>query len=537
MELHLYSVIDLFSGAGGLSLGFKQTGKFNIKAAFENNPPMRESYHKNFPDVELYGDVCSANYNDILKKHGAIDVVIGGPPCQGFSNANRQKNHVINQNNMLVKQYVRAILELKPKAFVMENVSMLTSNSHRFYMEKGDADIINKYNIPIEILPLPLLDKKFKFENDIEIIKDLNKIEHYLWPVKDYCEINVIYKGSRNIDKMKRTLKNHKRDIMNIAQRYISSKSSDHIEMESKKAFQSILDYYSNKISAEEIRTIIEPSIMIQRMLSKSKEIFDNNIVVDEYYDDDKSGIVAKIKSFSVFDYLKKILESPEHNYVINSDVICAADYGVPQTRKRFILIGVNRSISSVVKIPKGNIDSGKYHTVRDAISDLEDINPVFSVTDDENGIPISPKKNIGKFAKSLRDSSILKNHIITKTGKTAMERFCALEQGKNFHSLENQLKTNTYSDVSRTQNTIYLRLDYNNPSGTVVNVRKSMWVHPTKDRAVSIREAARLQTFPDSFVFCGTKDNQYQQVGNAVPPLVSKSIAIELSKVLSKES
>ena len=105
------------------------------------------------------------------------------------------------------------------------------------------------------------------------------------------------------------------------------------------------------------------------------------------------------------------------------------------------------------------------------------------------------------------------------------MERFRALKQGQNFHSLDDSMKTNTYTDASRTQNTIYLRLNYDEPSGTVVNVRKSMWIHPEKDRAISVREAARLQTFPDSFVFCGTKDQQYQQVGNAVPTIMEKAI------------
>ena len=115
------------------------------------------------------------------------------------------------------------------------------------------------------------------------------------------------------------------------------------------------------------------------------------------------------------------------------------------------------------------------------------------------------------------------------------MERFKAIKQGQNFHSLDDELKTNTYTDVSRTQNTIYLRLDYDEPSGTVVNVRKSMWIHPTLDRAISVREAARLQTFPDSFVFFGTKDKQYQQVGNAVPPIMAKSIAKKLAQTLTK--
>lgn len=136
----------------------------------------------------------------------------------------------------------------------------------------------------------------------------------------------------------------------------------------------------------------------------------------------------------------------------------------------------------------------------------------------------------------TVDEAVILKNHIITKTTDVAMARFKALHQGENFHSLEESLKTNTYTDVKRTQNTIYLRLNYNEPSGTVLNVRKSMWIHPTLDRAISIREAARLQTFPDSFVFCGSKDKQYQQVGNAVPPIMAKAIAKQLAATLGKK-
>lgn len=110
----MYKVVDLFAGAGGLSLGFMQTRKYDIKVAFENSPYMQETYRLNHPGVEVHGDVCAANYDEIKEKYGDIDVVIGGPPCQGFSNANRQKNHAISQNNMLVKQYIRAVLELKP---------------------------------------------------------------------------------------------------------------------------------------------------------------------------------------------------------------------------------------------------------------------------------------------------------------------------------------------------------------------------------------------------------------------------------------
>ena len=529
----MYTVIDLFAGAGGLSLGFMQTQKYEIKVAFENSPYMQETYKRNHPGVEVQGDVCKADYADIMHRYGKIDVVIGGPPCQGFSNANRQKSHVINKNNMLVKQYLRAILELQPKAFVMENVSMLRSEIHRFYMEQGDIEIVKRNGIPVKQTPLHLLDAEFMFDEALSIVKDEKQIKKYLWPEEEYFELNVIYKASKNIAKMHKALDKHKAKLLRIAEKHINQKGINHIECEAKRAFQTIMDYYNGLAKAEMIQAEIEPSIMIQRMLSKSAEIFENNILVDEY--SCESGLIAKIRSFAVYDYLEKILTAPDNDYVLCSDVLCAADYGAPQKRMRFVVMGIKRNISTKIAFPKGRFDADEYRTVRDAIGDLEDVEPFVDLEDDEEGITLQPKENLGELASSLRDSKTLKNHIVTKTTDTAMQRFAVLKQGQNFHYLDDSMKTNTYTDASRTQNTIYLRLNYDEPSGTVVNVRKSMWIHPTLNRAISVREAARLQTFPDSFVFCGSKDKQYQQVGNAVPPIMAKSIAKKLAQTLTK--
>ncbi len=529
-----YSVIDLFAGAGGLSLGFMQTQKYDIKVAFENNPDMQATYRYNHPNVEVLGDVCKADYAEIRKKHGNIDVVIGGPPCQGFSNANRQKNHAISQNNMLVKQYLRAILELQPKAFVMENVSMLKSDVHRFYLEPDDEDVIKKCKIPVKSTPLVLLESKYLFDTARDIVSDIEKIKKYLWQEEDYFELNVVYKSTKNPSKMKNALEKHKAKLLHIADKHMKSEGTDHISIETRRAFNAIISYYNKAIDIKEVKAGIEASIMIQRMLSKAQEIIDNNIIVDEYTTED--GLIAKIRSFAVFDYIKGILSAKENNYVINSNVLCAADYGAPQKRMRFVVIGIKRNISTKIALPKGYLDEDQYRTVRDAISDLETVEPVYDLADDKNGITIKQPGKLNELATLLCDSTIIKNHIITKTTDVALERFKAIKQGENFHSLDEKLKTNTYTDVSRTQNTIYLRLDYDEPSGTVVNVRKSMWIHPTRDRAVSVREAARLQTFPDSFVFCGSKDKQYQQVGNAVPPMLSKAIAEKLYALLNKK-
>ena len=537
----MYKVVDLFAGAGGLSLGFMQTKKYDIKVAFENNPAMQKTYKKNHMGVDVQDDVCLADYNDIQKKYGKIDVVIGGPPCQGFSNANRQKNHAISQNNMLVKQYIRAIRELSPKAFVMENVSMLRSDVHRFYLDEADNELFGqeKYEIHMQNTKLVLLDKAYMFDCAKTIARSPSAITANIWPEDCYVSLNVVYKMSKNHQKLLKTLKKHKKKLLEYADVYADERKKSDIEsndiaLRSYEAFSAIKQFFDEKLEADKLKDVIEPAIMIQRMLSKSKEIFDNHLVVDKCDYAENGDLVAYIKSYAVFDYLKALLGTDSNGYEINQDVLCAADFGAPQKRKRFIVIGIKKSLTDTVQLPIGIFSEKDYRTVQDAIGDLQNVPTVTDVAEDI-GTPLKKADDISELGKSLRDTDTLFNHIITKTRETAMERFKVIKQGENFHSLNDSLKTNTYTDANRTQNTIYLRLAYNQPSGTVVNVRKSMWIHPELNRAISIREAARLQTFPDSFIFCGSKDKQYQQVGNAVPPIMAKAIAEKLADQLEQ--
>ena len=272
---------------------------------------------------------------------------------------------------------------------------------------------------------------------------------------------------------------------------------------------------------------------MIQRMLSKAKEIHENKIVVSEY--SNERGLIAKVSSMAVVDYIESILGASSNGYIIEKGVLSAAAFGAPQKRMRFVVIGVKKEKAERVDLPKGFLKEGEFRTVKDAIKDLEDVTTTVDVVKGNKGILLPEKpKDISDLGSQLRDSDVLCNHVTTATTDDALERFKAIKQGDNFHSLDAELKI-SYSDPTRTQNTIYLRLDYNEPSGTVVNVRKSMWIHPINDRALSVREAARLQTFPDSFVFCGTKDSQYQQVGNAVPPILARALAEHICSYLDR--
>ena len=211
-----------------------------------------------------------------------------------------------------------------------------------------------------------------------------------------------------------------------------------------------------------------------------------------------------------------------------------AAEFGAPQKRQRFVLIGVKDAGDIDVTLPKCTFTKDNFRTVKDAIGDLESVPVHYDVKDSPAAVEII-KHKIGSLQDDLRDFNTINNHITTNTLEVALKRFSVLKQGQNFHDLNPELKENTYTDTARTQNTIYQRLKYDEPSGTVLNVRKSMWIHPTIDRAISIREAARLQTFPDSYIFYGKKDAQYQQIGNAVPPILGKAIAEKIAEMLDQ--
>lgn len=170
--------------------------------------------------------------------------------------------------------------------------------------------------------------------------------------------MNVVLKYSKNSKKLKNTLEKHQKKLQEIAQQHITENTKDHILQKDSEAFSAVKQYYSGEINAEALVEKILPSLMIQRMLSTANEIYENKIVVDSF--SAKDGVVANIRSFAVFDYLKAILESEKNGYVIKNDVLCAADYGAPQKRMRFVAIGMEYAGSPY------RLDMGKVTVVVD---------------------------------------------------------------------------------------------------------------------------------------------------------------------------
>lgn len=130
--------ISLFCGAGGCSLGFKMAG-YDVIYASDFNETAINTYKKNFPDtISEVQDICEQDFKALLKrlnlKSGELDILIGGPPCQGFSTAGTR--FWDDPRNQLLKEYVRCLKEVKPKWFLMENVEgLLTSNKGLYVYE------------------------------------------------------------------------------------------------------------------------------------------------------------------------------------------------------------------------------------------------------------------------------------------------------------------------------------------------------------------------------------------------------------------
>lgn len=126
-----YSYIDLFCGAGGLSFGFDKAGFENIFSV-EINPEFAKTYKKNFPSHKLLVEDIRDISNDTVKElvgDREVDIIIGGPPCQGFSIAgNIGRTFIDDERNRLFKEFVRFVSEVNPKMFIMENVAAMATH-------------------------------------------------------------------------------------------------------------------------------------------------------------------------------------------------------------------------------------------------------------------------------------------------------------------------------------------------------------------------------------------------------------------------
>ena len=245
----MLKTIDLFAGAGGLSYGFEATRRFQMVAAAENNPNARKTYKRNHckKDIVMIEDVRGCDFRALADQLNGIDVVIGGPPCQGFSNANRQKNHIISMNNSLVKEYFRAVREIRPIAFVMENVSMLSSDTHKFYDSYIDHDEVSKLGIAMKDEELVISEEKY---DGVDCFRALNGNTKDNYRISDELLqlINVLYKNRNNKDRLPKYVNKNSSIIRKKIDEFFDSNAYDY----------SILRLIHRDIDSEQLYCLFE---------------------------------------------------------------------------------------------------------------------------------------------------------------------------------------------------------------------------------------------------------------------------------------
>lgn len=583
----MLKIIDLFAGAGGLSNGFEQTGNFEVIGAVEINKAAIKTYKHNHqgedliitPENDTVSNISRIKFHDFLVEKNLNErrnelIVIGGPPCQGFSNANRQKNYLISGNNQLVKEYVRAIDEIRPAAFLMENVKTINSETHKFFVtNETNEEGIAQYSTLSHLERIVEEDESLVSSDQILIIETS---DHTLRPIFDgICSnfdnvnllIHPIVTDKNDLSRLRSLIKkistsmnnnnifsleaNKFKDTLNLKnsiEHYIVSE-----QLETRAVFEDVCDEAIESLNilmtlenidvAQQVRILNSLKLFadLNKFLRFLEELRVGNIFLEgnpsiHEVTDGKIKVIANVLSYNVVEYLKKVFSSM--GYEIKDEVINSVNYLVPQKRERFMVLGVKREFLDGQKIefPAPLINENILaSTVHDAISDLENVVPETEIKPNGNLRLLNRNENattrlLNYYRSGIQEHNVIYNHVNTESRKTSIERFEVLDKmstgARNFHSLPDELKNNTYANADRTQNTVYLKLQYDIPSPTVINVRKSMWQHPTEPRAVSIREAARLQSFKDDFIFLGSKDQQYQQIGNAVPPLMARAVA-----------
>lgn len=212
--------------------------------------------------------------------------------------------------------------------------------------------------------------------------------------------------------------------------------------------------------------------------------------------------------------------------YNVSWKILAADDYGVPQHRRRVFFVGLNKDIfgDETFVFPNETTEKNKI-TCKDALSDLDFI-PDYEALPEKIDYKLPAQSDYQKLMR--QNSDFIWNHVATLHNDKTKEIIAMVPDGGNYLDLPQELWS------TRKVHIAWTRMDSNKPCFTI-DTGHNHHFHYKENRVPTVRESARIQSFPDSFRFLGIKTSQLKQVGNAVPPLLAEAIATQIIKYLEK--
>lgn len=223
--------------------------------------------------------------------------------------------------------------------------------------------------------------------------------------------------------------------------------------------------------------------------------------------------------------------------YHVETMILKAEQFGIPQERRRLFFVGNRLGLPIPWPTPTHGVGKKPYTTIWDALGDLP---PIRNGSESELVRYRSPAQNL--YQRELRRGSrFVQNHGAPKLSEINLERIKHVRQGGSWRDIPFDLLPEGMKRAKRSDHTKrYGRMKPNGLACTILtkcDVHWGEYIHPYQDRAISVREAARLQSFPDRFIFQGSRTDQYVQVGNAVPPLLGRQVAEGIISAISSST
>lgn len=468
--------VDLFAGAGGMTLGFEKAG-FDVLAAVELDPIHASVHEYNFPFwTTICKSVTETTAREIRELSAIgdrpIDVVFGGPPCQGFSLMG--KRNIDDDRNSLVSHFLRLVVDLRPKFFVMENVRGITVGKHQKILHQ----IIDEFQ-----------SHGYQVAENYQVLNAANygvpQNRHRLFLMG--CQKSFTLPNYPQLQTQPAQLSRHK---------------SAQLSQEPNHSCSVTLSEGIPKDIPADIPLWYTAAHMSKNILAQPRQ-----------------SLYAG--------------EPRQHADSQNAPSLLAS-YSVASTRSSNLSKTKNLRNTKNTKNKEFYLPSTP--TVQDAIGDIPEANhyPELKLRDwvvAEYGHPseyVRILRNLKlvdhdySYGREYNQSLLTCSRRTKHTAKT-IARFAATHPGKSdrishFHRLDlNGLCTT-------------LRAGTPSNRGAFTSPRP---IHPVTPRCITVREAARLHSYPDWFMFHATKWHGFRQIGNSVPPLLAQAVAREIIQAL----